>query len=342
MSRFDLDLRGRRGMLALGAAALVVVLALASVLLMNPKPAAGPAGVTALQSATVRPSPSPEDRAVAAILTARITATSIPSATPGPTATSLVVSFATRSAAATAQAAAGSVPSGGAPSGETPPPPSMEAGGTASPRPTAAFIPIDQLPSPTPTPIFPGQLAGKILFRSAMDAGVTRTYLLDPDGSGLALVTADWPLPRATERDGWSPDRFYRVAVGRNLDTGQVRLEVRDGASDLPVAVIASGAVSAPAWSPVSDQVAFVSTEGGNEDIWIVNADGRGKKQLTANKWAADQHPSWSPDGKQIVFTSNRNGKRQLWIINVDGSGARMVSGEDYEAWDPVWVKYDD
>lgn len=309
-------LRSRGALLAL---AIVVVLGgavLAGTYMTGASSAAKPTIVAAatLQGARTptawqRPSPTS-------------TATPEATATREPTPTSAIVSLATRSAAATGQAASA------APS---------EAPAGVTPQPTPALVPLDQLP---PTPPFPEGLVGKILFRSNLYNNQDRIYAMAPDGSGAAWLANDWPFGPAEFRDSWSPDRYYRVAVGRNLETGQPRLEVRDGETGVPVSVIASGAVSAPAWSPVSDQVAFVSTEAGNEDIWVVSADGRGKKQLTSNKWASDNHPSWSPDGTQIVFTSNRGGKRQVWIMNADGTGQRLLSSEDYEAWNPVWVKY--
>jgi Tol biopolymer transport system component len=95
-----------------------------------------------------------------------------------------------------------------------------------------------------------------------------------------------------------------------------------------------------PAWSPLGDRLAFVSTESGNDDIYVVGTDGQGMVRLTVNPWEWDKHPSWSPDGTQIVFWSNRgSGRRQLWIMNGDGSGQRLLLQSDHNDWDPVWVK---
>lgn len=60
-----------------------------------------------------------------------------------------------------------------------------------------------------------------------------------------------------------------------------------------------------PVWSPDGKQVAFakVDFESDSAYIYVMNADGSGRKQLTrqgANTLAAA--PCWSPDGKRIVF----------------------------------------
>jgi hypothetical protein len=33
-------------------------------------------------------------------------------------------------------------------------------------------------------------------------------------------------------------------------------------------------------------------------------------------------------------------GKNELWLMNVDRSEQPPLPGPEFEAWDPVWVKY--
>jgi TolB protein len=95
-----------------------------------------------------------------------------------------------------------------------------------------------------------------------------------------------------------------------------------------------------PAWSPGGEWIAFVSTEGGNDEIFLIRPDGSDLRRLTTNTWEWDKHPTWSPDGSQIVFWSNReSGRRQLWIMNADGSNPRELLESPYNDWDPIWVK---
>ena len=62
--------------------------------------------------------------------------------------------------------------------------------------------------------------------------------------------------------------------------------------------------------------------------LWIVNADGSGKRQLSASGFLEE----WSPDGARIVY-HDRDG---LWIVNADGSGKHQIStrGRDV-GWSP-------
>jgi Tol biopolymer transport system component len=61
---------------------------------------------------------------------------------------------------------------------------------------------------------------------------------------------------------------------------------------------------SAPAWSPDSKTLAFLSTAGEANDqvqIWTVDADGANPRKRTSLRGYAGT-PRWSPDGKQIAF----------------------------------------
>jgi Tol biopolymer transport system component/imidazolonepropionase-like amidohydrolase len=56
-----------------------------------------------------------------------------------------------------------------------------------------------------------------------------------------------------------------------------------------------------PTWSPDGKQIAFASRAGGSYDIWMVDADGSGARQLTDFPVNVLQ-PRWSPDGHRIAF----------------------------------------
>jgi Tol biopolymer transport system component len=70
-----------------------------------------------------------------------------------------------------------------------------------------------------------------------------------------------------------------------------------------------------PSWSPVGNQIAYSSTETGNADIFVVNADGTGHRNLT-NDPGWDWMPDWSPDGNEVTFTSDRDGDEEIWALD--------------------------
>lgn len=65
--------------------------------------------------------------------------------------------------------------------------------------------------------------------------------------------------------------------------------------------------------------------------IWIMNADGGGRKQLT-NDPGEDAQPAVSLDGKHIAFTSNRvKGVNHLFLMDIDGSNLKQLTSDDGE-----------
>ena len=85
------------------------------------------------------------------------------------------------------------------------------------------------------------------------------------------------------------------------------------------------GAYAAPAWSPDGRKLAFVSDRDGNSEVYVMNANGSGQRNLTRNP-AFDADPAWSPDGRKIAFVSNRDGSYGVYVMNADGSGQRRLA----------------
>jgi TolB protein len=89
-----------------------------------------------------------------------------------------------------------------------------------------------------------------------------------------------------------------------------------------PHAITADGG-GQPVWSPTGDKIAYTASAGSLE-IFIVNADGTDRKQLTNNA-NNDALPAWSPDGRFIFFRTDRDGKWSIYVMNADGSNQRWV-----------------
>jgi Tol biopolymer transport system component len=85
-----------------------------------------------------------------------------------------------------------------------------------------------------------------------------------------------------------------------------------------------------------SGKIAFQSNRGGDEEIYVINADGSSLQQFTDNDWD-DYDPAWSPDGSKIAFASYRDGDWEIYIINADGSGLQQLTDNDLHDWGPAW-----
>ena len=93
-----------------------------------------------------------------------------------------------------------------------------------------------------------------------------------------------------------------------------------------------------PCWSPDGSQVAFTSTRDGNQELYVMAADGSEVRRLTSDP-AIDAHPAWSPDGRMIAFATSRWGDLEIALIDSDGTNLRRVTHsaglDDYPAWSP-------
>lgn len=78
-------------------------------------------------------------------------------------------------------------------------------------------------------------------------------------------------------------------------------------------------------WTP-DGRIVYVSTLSGNQDIWVMNADGGGQRQLTFDR-SGDFDPTVSPDGRHVVFVSERSGRNKLWRIDIDGGKPTQLTG---------------
>jgi Tol biopolymer transport system component len=76
--------------------------------------------------------------------------------------------------------------------------------------------------------------------------------------------------------------------------------------------------------SPDGQWIAF-STEGRQEDIFVVRSDGSELRQLT-NDIDRDRGVSWTPDGARIIFYSTRAGGYDAWGVRTDGSELKQLT----------------
>lgn len=174
----------------------------------------------------------------------------------------------------------------------------------------------------------------------------------------LAPISIAAPLAAQDNGDGSKEDKKWDVSAPP-LPTRDVPIDVDEGTwmsldvspdgrtiafdllGDIYVIPAAGGEARAiasgmawemqPRFSPDGSKIAFTSDRAGGDNIWIMNADGSDKRQVTKEDFRLLNNPTWSPDGQYIAarkhFTTQRSlGVGEIWMYHVSGGdGVQLV-----------------
>jgi Tol biopolymer transport system component len=117
-----------------------------------------------------------------------------------------------------------------------------------------------------------------------------------------------------------SPDGTKILLVRLDKDSGRKQLWSMSmgGSEETQLTSNTDFNVEDARWSPDGQKIIYASNEGvdsrkrHNFDIWMIDADGTSKTQLTTNG-SHDDSPCWDRSGKFIYFRSNRGGAWNIW-----------------------------
>ena len=199
---------------------------------------------------------------------------------------------------------------------------------------------------------------GRIAFASdrASTSGNSDIYLTSDPYNTWDAVT-DNPDHDQTQ-PAWSSDSSRLAFAHKTSSTGTYDIWTTDFSLEFEPFALTRDSETHPAWSQSTPEpaiedsaaptttspgsgttgaqtvsrIAYVSSSDGDSDIWVMDADGTNKQQLTTS--SADEYsPIWSPDGTRIAYVSSSG----IWVMDADGTNKQQLTTSSADGYPPIW-----
>jgi TolB protein len=198
----------------------------------------------------------------------------------------------------------------------------------------------------------------KIVYASTRGADALRLWVMNADGSGKQPLTRNRRGVNYGDPQ-WSPDgstiAFAILRSGdtlRSFDSSIALIDAADGGNRRRLTPRGGPDELNPNWSPNGASIAYEVNRLFDErqsDIWLMNADGSDKRQLTDTRFF-ETYPAFSPDGTRIAFSGDRDNRNlskgrlgrgfEIYTMATNGSDVTRVTdnrGADlFPDWQPL------
>ncbi|MBI5030712.1 MAG: serine/threonine-protein kinase [Chloroflexi bacterium] len=153
-------------------------------------------------------------------------------------------------------------------------------------------------------------------------------FVVNIDGTNKTEITRGF-------NPSWSPDGTKIAYSACETNTSSCGIHIYDLVNKVSATITRDNGQN-PQWSPQGSKIVYQAGAGGGLNVFVVNADGSGLKQLTSGK-GNDGQPAWSSDSNFIFWRSDQDGKAWgIFSMRADGSDKKLLINNvmpDAERW---------
>jgi tricorn protease len=178
-------------------------------------------------------------------------------------------------------------------------------------------------------------------------------WLYDISSGKDSKVPIEVPSERLEERPRFIDPSKYVTDFELSPKNGRLAFCARGDLALVPVKEGRTVVLSAtsgtrekdPQWAPDGKSLAYISDETGEEEIYVIDTDGKGDPdQVTRGSRGWKFPPVWSPDGKKLAYSDNT---QTLYVVDRESGRVTRADSSDYweigdYAWSPDsrWLAY--
>src|ERR1051326_2167610 len=171
--------------------------------------------------------------------------------------------------------------------------------------------------------VWPADSSGLVMNAKSRGTSYQLWFLSYPNGE-MRRITND-----SSDYDRLSTSRDSKMLLATKRDTVS-SMWITEGSSQAKQIPFSNrDGLNGVSWTP-DGKIVFARWEENDHNIWIVNADGSGRKELTSDDQSKGQ-PTVSPDGKYVAFVAYRDGRPHVWRVETDGTDLRQLTNGNYE-----------
>jgi len=149
---------------------------------------------------------------------------------------------------------------------------------------------------------------------------------------------SDYIFTHITGLPGAFSTRIAYVTTKRSKKGVTSRLQVSDTDGYNPQTLLTSDQpIMSPAWSPDGSQLAYVSFENGQAEIFTHNIR-TGVRKSRSKFSGLNGSPAWSPDGKKLAITLSKDGNPDVYVLTLANKKLQRVTRHWSIDTEAIWT----